>query len=64
MLRYLASDAGVVGNRMPIVSYWSIGPVSYQRTATGALRPLQVHNPLSAWQASGVSNGRVPGEPG
>ncbi len=54
MLRYLASSAQV-GDRLPITGYWSIGPVRYRRTATGALQPIGVHNPLSVWQTAGFS---------
>jgi putative ABC transport system permease protein len=56
MLGYIASSAGAVGDRLPIDTYWSVGPVSYRRTATGKLVPLQVHNPLSTWRAIGVGN--------
>jgi putative ABC transport system permease protein len=31
------------------VGYWSVGPVDYQRTATGALTPRQKDNPPSTW---------------
>jgi hypothetical protein len=55
MLRNLASSARA-GDRLPILGYWSIGPVSYGRTATGALQPVQVDNPLSVWQTAGVSD--------
>jgi putative ABC transport system permease protein len=51
LLGYIASSAG--GSRLPIATYWSVGPVSYRRTATGKLVPRQVHNPLSTWRAIG-----------
>ena len=51
LLGDIASSAG--GSRLPIATYWSVGPVSYRRTATGKLVPLQVHNPLSTWRAIG-----------
>jgi putative ABC transport system permease protein len=56
MLGYIASSAGAVGERLPIENYWSVGPVSYRRAATGNLVPLQVRNPLSTWRAIGVGN--------
>jgi putative ABC transport system permease protein len=33
----------------PVTGYWSVGPVAYQRTTTGALTPRQVVNGPSAW---------------
>jgi putative ABC transport system permease protein len=59
LLPSIASSAGPVGERLPIESYWSVGPVSYRRTATGKLVPLQVHNPLSTWRAIGGGLGNV-----
>jgi putative ABC transport system permease protein len=51
----LASDVKV-GSRPPVLGYWSVGPVSYRRTANGALEPVQVHNPLSIWQTAGSAD--------
>jgi hypothetical protein len=61
MLRLLGGN-DAVGDRYPITNYWSVGPVRYRRTATGALMPLQVHNPLSTWRAPGVLNVSVDNE--
>jgi len=61
MLRFLGAKYAV-GNRVPITNYWSVGPVRYRRTATGALTPVPVHNPLSTWQAPGVLNVSVDNE--
>jgi len=33
----------------PVNGYWSVGPVGYQRTKAGALRPRPVVNEPSAW---------------
>jgi putative ABC transport system permease protein len=54
MLGYISSSAGAVGERLPIDTYWSVGPVSYRRTAADKLVPLQGHNPLSTWRALGT----------
>ncbi len=54
LLGSLASTAGA-GARLPILGYWSVGPVSFRRTAAGAIVPVAVHNPLSVWQTSGIT---------
>ena len=36
--------------------YWSVGPVSYKRSKTGALEPNQVDNPTSVWYTAGIAN--------
>jgi putative ABC transport system permease protein len=61
MLRFLGGNHAV-GDRYPITNYWSAGPVRYRRTATGALMPLQAHNPISTWRAPGVLNVSVDNE--
>ena len=33
----------------PVAGYWSVGPVDYQRTRSGALAPRQVVNRPSVW---------------
>jgi putative ABC transport system permease protein len=51
----------VLGNGFsgtPVDGYWSIGPVAYQRTKSGALTPRQVINPSSVWFTD--SAGSVP----
>lgn len=35
--------------------YWSVGPVRFQRTASGPLVPTLVRNPLSVWNAGGIT---------
>jgi putative ABC transport system permease protein len=61
MLRFLGGNHAV-GDRLPVTSFWSVGPVGYRRTATGALTPVPVHNPLSTWRAPGVLNVSVDNE--
>ena len=61
MLRLLRAKYAV-GDRLPISSYWSVGPVRYRRTVAGALTPVPVHNPLSTWRAPGVLNVSVDNE--
>jgi hypothetical protein len=40
---------------IPFSGYWSVGPVDYQRTTTGALTPRQVANPGSVWYIGGAT---------
>lgn len=61
LLRDLASNASA-GNRRPILGYWSVGPVSYRRAATGALQPVPADNPLSIWQTSSAADVSVDNE--
>ncbi|HCU97699.1 MAG TPA: hypothetical protein DHU96_35330 [Actinobacteria bacterium] len=49
LLGELTSGRGVIWG------IWSAGPVSYRRAAQGALTPLAVHNPLSAWYTGGIA---------
>jgi len=39
------------GSEVDVSGYWNVGPASYRRTGSGALRPLLVHNPASAFYA-------------
>ncbi len=39
----------------PVSGYWSVGPTSYNRTSSGTLSPVLVHNPGSAYYAGAVS---------
>jgi putative ABC transport system permease protein len=39
-----AADPGTA-----VTGYWSVGPVTYQRTSAGTLTPRQVVNPRSVW---------------
>ena len=55
LLANLASNVSL-GNRPPVLGYWSVGPVRYRRTTTGALEPVQVDNPLSTWQTAGSAD--------
>ncbi len=41
--------AELKGENIWILGYWSVGPTSYRRMASGALAPLLVRNPLSVW---------------
>jgi putative ABC transport system permease protein len=41
--------------RVPVSGYWTVGPTSYTKTASGALSPVLVHNPRSAFYAGAVS---------
>ena len=43
------SGTGSSINATPVIGYWSVGPVDYQRTTSGALTPRQVVNPPSVW---------------
>jgi hypothetical protein len=36
----------------PVRGYWSVGPVVYQRDASGNLSPVPVSNPPTVWQTS------------
>jgi putative ABC transport system permease protein len=55
LLGDLASNVQV-GDRPPVLGYWSIGPVSYRRSATGVLTPAAVRNPPSIWQTAGSAD--------
>ena len=35
--------------------YWSVGPVSFQRAASGSIVPARVHNAVSVWTDSGIA---------
>ncbi len=37
--------------REAVNGYWSVGPIRFQRTASGPLVPTLVRNPLSVWNA-------------
>jgi len=39
----------------PVGGYWSVGPVSFQRTASGPIVPVPVRNPPSVWTTSGIA---------
>lgn len=39
-----------------IWGYWTVGPVSYRHTTAGALTPLLVRNPSSAWYTGGIES--------
>ncbi|HEY1620851.1 MAG TPA: hypothetical protein VGG25_24725, partial [Streptosporangiaceae bacterium] len=39
------------GTRDAIFGYWDAGPVSYRRTADGALTPVPVRNPAADWRS-------------
>jgi putative ABC transport system permease protein len=39
----------------PVDGYWSVGPVDYQRTRTGALTPRQVVNRLPIWHTGSAA---------
>jgi putative ABC transport system permease protein len=43
------SGTGAKFSGTPVIGYWSVGPVDYQRTTAGALTPRQVVNPASVW---------------
>jgi putative ABC transport system permease protein len=43
------SGTGAKFSGTPVIGYWSVGPVDYQRTKAGALTPRQVVNPSSVW---------------
>jgi putative ABC transport system permease protein len=44
------------GGRVGVEAYWSVGPTSYRRTASGTLDAQVVHNPLSVWYTGGYSD--------
>jgi putative ABC transport system permease protein len=44
-----------VSTGTPVTGYWSVGPVDYQRTATGALTPRQVVNSPSVWYTGSLA---------
>ncbi|MGH3422809.1 MAG: hypothetical protein ACRDOD_24820, partial [Streptosporangiaceae bacterium] len=41
-------------NGISFSGYWSVGPVAYIRTTTGALVPRQMVNPASVWYTGGA----------
>lgn len=41
--------------REAVNGYWSVGPIRFQRTASGPLVPTLVRNPLSVWTAGGIT---------
>ena len=46
------SDAQLTGG---IGAYWSVGPVTYRRSSSGALVPLSVRNSWSDWYTNGYT---------
>lgn len=40
--------------RSAVFAYWTVGPTSYQRSASGVLTPSVVHNPDAVWNADGI----------
>jgi putative ABC transport system permease protein len=38
---------------VPVEAYWSVGPTSYRRSASGALVPQLTQNPASTWYTGG-----------
>jgi hypothetical protein len=53
LLGYMDSSEGLPSD---LDGYWSVGPVSYKRSKTGALEPNQVDNPTSVWYTAGIAN--------
>ncbi len=53
LLRTMAAHSG---GRVGIEAYWTVGPTSYRRTASGPLVAQLVHNPLSVWYTGGFSD--------
>ena len=53
LLRTMAADTG---ERVGIEAYWSVGPTSYRRAASGTLAAQLVHDPLSVWYTGGSSD--------
>jgi putative ABC transport system permease protein len=51
----LQTMAAHTGGRVGIGAYWTVGPTSYRRAASGALVAQLVHNPLSVWYTGGIS---------
>ncbi len=45
---------GRVTGISPLWGYWTAGPVSYRRAASGALVPRRVRNPASVWYTGGI----------
>ncbi len=53
LLRTMEGSKGPRSPRIGIFGYWSVGPTSYRRGASGALAPLLAHNPASVWYTGG-----------
>jgi putative ABC transport system permease protein len=56
LLADLASTGAKGGVTSPdlVSGYWSVGQVSYQKTADGALSPVPVSNPASIWYTGAI----------
>jgi putative ABC transport system permease protein len=52
----LRTMAAHTGPRDGVDAYWTVGPTSYRRAASGALVAQLVHNPLSVWYTGGFSD--------
>ncbi len=53
LLGYMDSSQGLPSD---LDGYWSVGPISYGKTQSGALIPKQVRNPDSVWYTSGFTD--------
>ena len=42
-----------------ILEYWNVGPTSYRKASDGALTPIAVQNPPSAWRSGQENSGLV-----
>jgi putative ABC transport system permease protein len=51
----LTSMTGSAGLGADLNAYWSVGPVSYRRTASGALVPRLARNAWSDWYTAGIT---------
>jgi putative ABC transport system permease protein len=54
-VRRLGPGRQSVSTGTPVTGYWSIGPVDYQRTASGALTPRQVVNGPPVWYTGSLA---------
>jgi putative ABC transport system permease protein len=50
LLGYMSKAQGLASD---VQGYWSVGPISYERSRTGALVPESVSNPESEWYTAG-----------
>jgi putative ABC transport system permease protein len=58
----LKSMTGRAGLGADLTAYWSVGPVSYRRTESGALVPQPVRNPWSDWYTAGITTASMDNE--
>jgi putative ABC transport system permease protein len=53
-IKYVGKVQPSTGQPVSIEAYWSTGPTSYRRSASGVLVPRLTNNPLNTWYSGGA----------